>query len=77
MAMRDIPIMAAAPLALILAGCAATQAGPIEDREAGMGDGGECAAEPAQRYIGRTASSETGTAILTATGSRIIRNGFR
>ena len=43
MAMRETSIIAAAaPLALALAGCAATQpGGPIEDREAGVASGSE------------------------------------
>ncbi|MCH2486488.1 MAG: I78 family peptidase inhibitor [Erythrobacter sp.] len=75
--MRDtFLIAAAAPLAFALVGCAATQApGPIEDREAGASEGGECSAEPAQRFIGRTASSDTGAAILAATNSRTLRWG--
>ena len=67
---------AAAPLALTLAGCAATQSGgPIEDREAGVANGGECTTDSTQRFIGQTASSETGAAILAATKSRTLRWG--
>ena len=62
-------------LPLILAACATAQApDPIEVREAGM-TGGECAAQPAQRFIGQTATSDTGAAILTATGARTLRWG--
>ncbi|MBO9511384.1 I78 family peptidase inhibitor [Erythrobacter sp. A6_0] len=67
---------AAAPFALTLAGCAATQpGGPIEDREAGVASGSECTAERTERFIGQTASSETGAAILAATNSRTLRWG--
>lgn len=58
---------------LAIAGCA-TVPGPIEDRESGT-TGGMCAAQPGQRFIGQTASSDTGAAILAATGARTLRWG--
>ena len=65
-----VPILASS---LALAGCASVP-GPIEDREAGT-TGGTCTAQPGQRFIGQTASSETGAAILAATGAQALRWG--
>ena len=60
---------------LALAACATVPADDVpEDREVGTG-GGECSAQPAQRFVGQQASAETGGAILAATGARTLRWG--
>ncbi|GMM92414.1 I78 family peptidase inhibitor [Qipengyuania sp. MTN3-11] len=62
-------------VAAALAGCATVPAeGPIDDREAGMGNGA-CNAQPAQRFIGRTADQQTGAAIMRESGARSLRWG--
>lgn len=60
--------------ALGLAGCATVPPSdaPIQDREAGA-TGGTCDGEPAQRYLGQTASADSGAAILRSTGAGIFQ----
>ncbi|HSG34581.1 MAG TPA: I78 family peptidase inhibitor [Sphingomonadaceae bacterium] len=53
--------------AVVLAGCAtAAEPGMAEPQ-------GECVAEPGQAFIGKEANSETGAALLKATGAARIR----
>ena len=64
--MRNVVVLASA----LLAACAAAPAGPPVH---GQVPGYVCNAEGADRFIGQPATAETGTAILRATHSAVIR----
>lgn len=64
-------IIALAPVALGLAGCATT--GPANG--SGYTGPNECKPEKAQRFVGQKATTETGNAILKASGAGLLRWG--
>ena len=62
--------LAGAPL--LLAACATAQ--PAQDEDiAARPPADTCRAEAGQRFVGQRASTETGAAILQATGARTLR----
>lgn len=66
--MRITAIMLAPAL---LGACAASAPGEVPERPTG----GTCNANAASRFVGQTATSDTGQAILVATGARSLRWG--
>ena len=74
--MKTLPLFSLAAATLPLANCMTASGDPpiVEDRE--PGSGGTCIAEAAQRFVGNEASSDTGAAILRATGARSLRWGY-
>lgn len=63
--MNNILAIALTTATLALAACATPT-------EPGMGEGA-CKADPGQRFVGQKATTETGTALIRATGARQLR----